>query len=894
MSDKVSISITATDSASAVFGKVASSADKMDSSLSKSETTMQRFSRTGAAIGAALGAVSGIMADSARAAAEAEVSQERLRAAIEASGDTYEQYAEQLDAAGEAAVSMGFDDEEAADSIARLTASTGDAGEAIDQLGLIMDVARGRGISLADATRIVEAAELGRIGTLARMGIVLDENASKEEALAALQARYAGQAEAYAATTAGTLDRLRNQLENVQESIGEHTGAFQTLLVLMPGVSAAWTAATAALGGLSGMLGITTTNAAAFAKAWGKAGVLGAIAVGLYELDKMSQNNYMEDIFDDFDEGSDQLDAVLAQLAKNGEGSLLELGDATNAITDQMMRDFDRFSELSNIMGTDDVTQAQIDEFNLLADTFESLGLDIDNFSKLEGSVARILTNTGEGADLARSQLESLNEAFTSGRMDAADYWLNVDRIANSFEMYDRVATDAAGVTEKLGSSLHGTALQAMDAQVKLEAFQAQVLELARANLAQQFNEVTAAYTNTTNALSAGFRVIVQNTDAVGQQAQAVADWSEGLGLANNIAEDNVTIQTAILDIQRQQAPIIEELMSAQAEYWAGLADAPADQQRLALAYMDTATAAQALEIAQTAMAGAPGMENLIAGAIAANPLLEDILVDMGIISVGADGTVTVLTEGQSELTLLTETMRQLTAATWVATFGGDVSAAEAAYEEVMGDANAWENLNTVATVDADIGPAIEQITEAENRAITWDASTSTGKIDADNKDAVDDIGAAQSAANNYEKAYTASINAQDNASGTIRGVASALAAIDGSVATTYINIVEQKIGAAGLGGVMGYDSGGVVARMGEYGTERLTFPGGGIAFTSGDALYNVPRGTLVTPHTGLENTGGGGINLTVNIANANNTEQIVREIVPALQRALQTHQRGY
>jgi hypothetical protein len=123
--------------------------------------------------------------------------------------------------------------------------------------------------------------------------------------------------------------------------------------------------------------------------------------------------------------------------------------------------------------------------------------------------------------------------------------------------------------------------------------------------------------------------------------------------------------------------------------------------------------------------------------------------------------------------------------------------------------------------------------------------------------------------------------------------VAASLAALNGSVATTYINIVEQKIGGAALGGVLGYATGGVVARMGEWGTETLHYPNGGVAYTSGDGLYGVPRGTLVTPHTGLERPGTN-IALTVNIANANNTEQIVREIVPALTRALNVQQQGY
>lgn len=49
-------------------------------------------------------------------------------------------------------------------------------------------------------------------------------------------------------------------------------------------------------------------------------------------------------------------------------------------------------------------------------------------------------------------------------------------------------------------------------------------------------------------------------------------------------------------------------------------------------------------------------------------------------------------------------------------------------------------------------------------------------------------------------------------------------------------------------GGVVGYANGGVVARMAEAGPELLRFANGGTAWAMQDGLYNVPRGTYVTP----------------------------------------------
>lgn len=52
------------------------------------------------------------------------------------------------------------------------------------------------------------------------MGINIDKNASSFEALNVLQQKYAGAAEAYGRTAAGSIDRFRVALENAQEEIG--------------------------------------------------------------------------------------------------------------------------------------------------------------------------------------------------------------------------------------------------------------------------------------------------------------------------------------------------------------------------------------------------------------------------------------------------------------------------------------------------------------------------------------------------------------------------------------------------------------------------------------------------------------------------------------------------
>lgn len=159
--------------------------------------------------------------DSAKAAIDAEQSLAKTRRMVEAAGVSWEKHGKAIDKAANAATRFGFDDEAAAESIANLTRVTRDANKAIDLHGVAMDVARGRGISLEAATALVTKAHNGQIGALTRLGIQIDKNATGQQAVAALQKQFAGQADAYGKTTAGAAERMRVNWENLQEQVGQ-------------------------------------------------------------------------------------------------------------------------------------------------------------------------------------------------------------------------------------------------------------------------------------------------------------------------------------------------------------------------------------------------------------------------------------------------------------------------------------------------------------------------------------------------------------------------------------------------------------------------------------------------------------------------------------------------
>ena len=73
------------------------------------------------------------------------------------------------------------------------------------------------------------------MGPLRRMGIVLGENATEADALAAVQAKFGGQASEFAKSTAGQFEQAKLQMGELQESIG---AALLPVMTVLAGVLA--------------------------------------------------------------------------------------------------------------------------------------------------------------------------------------------------------------------------------------------------------------------------------------------------------------------------------------------------------------------------------------------------------------------------------------------------------------------------------------------------------------------------------------------------------------------------------------------------------------------------------------------------------------------------------
>lgn len=948
-SKQVAVELVGRDNLSPTFKKVGASAtqagreiDSAGKSVGRFDDLSGRLSKTGAILGGVFGALSGIMADSARAAAQAEVSNERLRVSIEATGATYEEFASQLEAAGQAAVQMGFDDEDAADAISRLTQSTGDAGRAIDDMSLAMDIARGRGISLAEATKILEYVETGRMESLRRIGIVLDENATREEAMAELQRRYAGQAEAYASTTEGFYDRIRVKLGNLQEDLGAHAGSLQTILVLLPGLSAGWTGAAAALGALGlsiapvaatlavggglflglralgDWLGSDLPESSATAEAaiqsvtdaiiaLGEAGELtgarGPFATWLSTTDDVIAAN--KKLTENANANAEKMTAALNEmLSVLGPKGVAETNsNIFENLSDDLLRFADANSDgLISVQEMEQGLSSYQDQVRLAAEVTRGLELS-------SGDLTYILQSDMPQATTTMSNVMALySAALATGAITGEQFAAAVREEADRLDEYAQSAALATEETEETTGALADQERQAVKtgnswinlansnmAQIRVtrDAIKtgnswiamaeagavtavewADVVESAGQKLISTYEQVQSALMGTTDALNAGFQTAVGQTNAWAKQSQAVADWAEELIGAegvyskldelvakgritgesgvftgdseyaqaqqafNSILEDNAAIQEHIATIQAKQAPVMAELVSQQEDYLEGLANASVEEQTFALAMMDSATSAKALELAQAAIGDMDTFGPIVEQAANLDPYLASILEQMGLITQQPDGTWKVnvdAEEANSEFDLLTRAIDQLN----------------------------QTQLLLIALLDDD--PFTNTAEDVERKLSELDGTTATPTV-----------------------------NLNDNASGTMNAIIQKLYDIDGRTASAYVNTYYTNIGQPGYAEM----DGGTTPLQRVLTAERQAANGmtATLVGERGPELLMLPGGAQVMNTEGTRSrTGGTGGDVIVNvyIENANNVEDIARQLTPAIQRAVAMTQRG-
>jgi len=134
--------------------------------------------------------------------------------------DVFEYASAAIDKAAKSAVQMGFDDEDAAESISKFFQRTQDLTQAQNLSAVAMDLARAKNIDLASATVLVNQVLSGNGKVLKQYGIDIKDSATPLQALGQLHEQVAGQAAAFAQTTAGKMQILSTEYGNFQEVVG--------------------------------------------------------------------------------------------------------------------------------------------------------------------------------------------------------------------------------------------------------------------------------------------------------------------------------------------------------------------------------------------------------------------------------------------------------------------------------------------------------------------------------------------------------------------------------------------------------------------------------------------------------------------------------------------------
>ncbi|HXH79514.1 hypothetical protein [Nocardioides sp.] len=544
MAETVQITLTAKDGTTQTFRTAGAAAQKMGDQVEdagkRGSKGLKDWADAGRATGLALGALGAL---AIKAANESEAVQSRLKQSIENTGESYDDLADRIDKMAETSLDLAFDDEDAASALASLTDATGSATKALDDMGLVMDIARARGISLADSARIVAAVEQERYGSLARLGIQIDENATREEALGVIQAKYAGQAEAYATTNAAAYEKFGNTVENTLESVGAR-------LVDLQGPLIALGAGSQLLGPLaSGLKQVGTAaktaqiGAAALSLATGPVGLVAAAVAGGAAIYALTQRE-------------SEAEGQARRLAEATRDYTASIVDNTTALVNAGLYDAAKGTEAylavleeNGGIAADRIADVEAALRNLKSMNAELTGAPLDAiFDGVE--VEKYTKNVVAAADANRDGLITAQELAAAQSELARGFVLSSGEAAT-------LKTQVAGLTDELlDPELAGSEIQAEITRI-LTSLEAGTITFAQASTAlQALEDDTTAY-----------------NIALRAQATEARSSAQAVSLMTGALDSQVVVVEATTSAYTQNATAIagvkqERRGLAQDDYW--------------------------------------------------------------------------------------------------------------------------------------------------------------------------------------------------------------------------------------------------------------------------------------------------------------------------------------
>lgn len=226
------------DKAIAEFGKVNDELAKIEGNADKAGKGVDHMAKASriasAALMAAGTAVAGFAAYGVKAALEMETELTKLGQSMANVGlNTKQVKGEMLDSIN-AMEGLGFAGEDATAALTNLVQRTGDAEQSQKLLALSADLARAKGMTLQQASQTLAMGAMGSARAFRAFGVTLDSTLPKNEAIAKamdeLQKKVGGQAQAATKTFAVQVQILKNEFEDVAETVG------RTLIPIMTGM----------------------------------------------------------------------------------------------------------------------------------------------------------------------------------------------------------------------------------------------------------------------------------------------------------------------------------------------------------------------------------------------------------------------------------------------------------------------------------------------------------------------------------------------------------------------------------------------------------------------------------------------------------------------------------
>jgi hypothetical protein len=174
------------------------------------------------------GALAGVGVGLSALGSKDKAAHQQLQASVEATGKSYDTYADQVDAAIKHQENYGNNAVETQDSLRKLTTAFNDPQKALDDIGVAADLAAAKHISLSKASDTLVKAANGSSKTLKSLGISAKDASghtkTQDEITKELADRLQGQASASVNTFTGHLNVMKTKAEDAAAAFGEKYG----------------------------------------------------------------------------------------------------------------------------------------------------------------------------------------------------------------------------------------------------------------------------------------------------------------------------------------------------------------------------------------------------------------------------------------------------------------------------------------------------------------------------------------------------------------------------------------------------------------------------------------------------------------------------------------------